>query len=58
MATGGTMVAVVARGDGGLIRLAVLLQPADVASVLIHALELPRNAEVTDVHIRPFRKPG
>ncbi len=34
-----------------------LLQPADVASTVIHALLLPRTAEVTDVHIRPFNKP-
>lgn len=33
-----------------------LLQPDDVASMVIHALELPRTAEVTDIHIRPFRK--
>jgi NADP-dependent 3-hydroxy acid dehydrogenase YdfG len=35
---------------------AVLLQPDDVASVVVHALELPRTAEVTDISIRPFRK--
>jgi NADP-dependent 3-hydroxy acid dehydrogenase YdfG len=33
-----------------------LLQPDDVASMVIHALQLPRTAEVTDIHIRPFRK--
>ena len=33
-----------------------LLQPGDVASMVIHALQLPRTAEVTDIHIRPFRK--
>ena len=35
-----------------------LLQPADVAAVVISALSLPRTAEVTDIHIRPLRKPG
>jgi NADP-dependent 3-hydroxy acid dehydrogenase YdfG len=34
-----------------------LLQPADIASTVIHALCLPRTAEVTDIHIRPFKKP-
>lgn len=33
-----------------------LLQPSDVAAVVLHALLLPRTAEVTDIHIRPFRK--
>ncbi len=34
-----------------------LLQPEDVASVVINALTLPRTAEVTDVSIRPMVKP-
>jgi NADP-dependent 3-hydroxy acid dehydrogenase YdfG len=34
-----------------------LLQPTDVAAVVINALSLPRTAEVTDIHIRPFIKP-
>jgi NADP-dependent 3-hydroxy acid dehydrogenase YdfG len=34
-----------------------LLQPSDVASVVLNALCLPRTAEVTDIHIRPLRKP-
>jgi NADP-dependent 3-hydroxy acid dehydrogenase YdfG len=33
-----------------------LLQPDDVASVVIHALGMPRTAEVTDVWIRPLLK--
>lgn len=35
---------------------AYLLQPEDVAAVIVHSLSLPRTAEVTDIHIRPFRK--
>ena len=35
-----------------------LLQPEDVASVVINALSLPRTAEVTDISIRPMMKPG
>lgn len=34
-----------------------LLQPEDVASVVLHALGLPRTAEVTDISIRPMLKP-
>ncbi len=35
----------------------VLLQPEDVASVIAHALTLPATAEITDLSIRPTRKP-
>jgi NADP-dependent 3-hydroxy acid dehydrogenase YdfG len=37
-------------------RAAQLLQPADIAQVVINALCLPRTAEVTDLHIRPMIK--
>jgi NADP-dependent 3-hydroxy acid dehydrogenase YdfG len=33
-----------------------LLQPEDVASVIVDALKLPRTAEVTDISIRPMLK--
>jgi len=33
-----------------------LMQPQDVAAVAVHALGLPRTAEVTDIMIRPMRK--
>jgi NADP-dependent 3-hydroxy acid dehydrogenase YdfG len=33
-----------------------LLQPEDIASVVINALTLPRTAEVTDISIRPLLK--
>jgi NADP-dependent 3-hydroxy acid dehydrogenase YdfG len=33
-----------------------LLQPSDVASIVLSALLLPRTAEVTDLHIRPMLK--
>ncbi len=32
-----------------------LLQPEDVAATVVHALSLPRTAEITDLHIRPMR---
>jgi NADP-dependent 3-hydroxy acid dehydrogenase YdfG len=31
-----------------------LMQPEDVASVVLNALALPRSAEVTDVRVRPM----
>jgi NADP-dependent 3-hydroxy acid dehydrogenase YdfG len=34
----------------------LLLQPEDIASVVLNALTLPRRAEVTDVWIRPMKK--
>jgi NADP-dependent 3-hydroxy acid dehydrogenase YdfG len=34
-----------------------LLQPEDVAQTACDALALPRTAEVTDLYIRPMRKP-
>ena len=36
----------------------LLLQPQDVAAVVINALGLPRSAEVTDISIRPLIKPA
>jgi NAD(P)-dependent dehydrogenase (short-subunit alcohol dehydrogenase family) len=35
-----------------------MLQPDDVAAVVLNALCLPRTAEVTDISIRPMRKPS
>ena len=32
-----------------------LLQPEDVAAVVVHALSLPRTAEVTDIWMRPMQ---
>jgi NADP-dependent 3-hydroxy acid dehydrogenase YdfG len=33
-----------------------LMQPEDVASIVVHSLKLPRTAEVTDISIRPLLK--
>jgi NADP-dependent 3-hydroxy acid dehydrogenase YdfG len=33
-----------------------LLQPEDIAAIVIKTLTLPRTAEVTEVHIRPLKK--
>jgi NADP-dependent 3-hydroxy acid dehydrogenase YdfG len=43
--------------EGKLYRPERLMQPADVASVVLNALKLPRTAEVTDIHIRPMASP-
>jgi NADP-dependent 3-hydroxy acid dehydrogenase YdfG len=34
-----------------------LLQPEDVAAIVVAALDLPRTAEVTDIAIRAMTKP-
>lgn len=44
-------------GEGRDYRPEQLMQPEDVAAMLLSALELPRTAEVTDISIRPFLKP-
>ena len=36
---------------------AQLLQADDVAATVLHTLSLPDTAEVTDIHLRPLRKP-
>jgi NAD(P)-dependent dehydrogenase (short-subunit alcohol dehydrogenase family) len=35
-----------------------LIQPDDVASIVLCALSLPRTAEVTEIRVRPMMKPG
>jgi NADP-dependent 3-hydroxy acid dehydrogenase YdfG len=44
------------RLEGKAYRPELLLQPADVASIVMTALSLPATAEVTDIHIRPMVK--
>ncbi|MGH7793436.1 MAG: SDR family oxidoreductase [Candidatus Binatia bacterium] len=44
--------------EGKTYRPERLLQPEDVASVVLNALSLPRTAEVTDITIRPLTKPS
>lgn len=34
-----------------------LLQPEDVAMLVVHALTLPRTSELTDIHLRSMRTP-
>ncbi len=35
-----------------------LLEPADIAAMIVAVVSLPRGAEVTDLHIRPTRPPA
>lgn len=44
------------REEGRAYRPELLLQPEDVATVVVSALLLPPTAEVTDISIRPMRK--
>jgi NADP-dependent 3-hydroxy acid dehydrogenase YdfG len=54
--TASRMQAAVHQHEGRPYDASKLLQPEDVASIVVHALKLPRTAEVTDVNVRPFAK--
>jgi NADP-dependent 3-hydroxy acid dehydrogenase YdfG len=42
--------------EGRVYHPELLLQPSDVASIVVSSLLLPRTAEVTDISIRPMKK--
>lgn len=42
--------------EGRAYKPELLMQPEDVMEMVIHALRLPRTAEVTDISIRPMQK--
>jgi NADP-dependent 3-hydroxy acid dehydrogenase YdfG len=42
--------------EGRPYRAELLMQPEDIAAMVIHALALPRTAEVTDISMRPLMK--
>jgi len=44
------------RGEGRNYRPECLMQPEDVADVVVNSLGLPRTAEITDINIRPHLK--
>jgi len=44
------------REEGKIYHPEILLQPVDVASMVVQILMLPPTAEVTDISIRPMRK--
>jgi NAD(P)-dependent dehydrogenase (short-subunit alcohol dehydrogenase family) len=52
------MQASVYRWEGRDESLEGLLEPADIAALVVSIVSLPRTAEVTDVHIRPARPPN
>jgi NAD(P)-dependent dehydrogenase (short-subunit alcohol dehydrogenase family) len=56
--TASPMQAAVHADEGRAYQPERLLQPADVAASVVHALALPRTAEVTDIHIRPLQNIG
>jgi len=43
--------------EGKEYRPECLVQPEDVAAMLVSAVSLPRSAEVTDINVRPLRSP-
>ena len=54
--TASPMQAAVFKMEGREYRPELLMQPEDLASVVINALALPRSAEVTDINVRPLAK--
>jgi NADP-dependent 3-hydroxy acid dehydrogenase YdfG len=54
--TASPMQAAIHAAEGKDYRPADLLQPADVAAMVVAALRLPMTAEVTELSIRPMRK--
>ena len=50
------MQAAIFQQEGRAYHPEALMQPEDVASIVIHALALPPTVEVTDISIRPMRK--
>jgi NADP-dependent 3-hydroxy acid dehydrogenase YdfG len=55
--TASPMQAAVHAAEGKAYHPERLLQPQDVASMVVHVLGLPRSAEVTDISMRPMLKP-
>jgi len=51
------MQAAVHRMEGRAYRPELLIQPEDVAMVVLNTLRLPYTVEVTDIHLRPMTKP-
>jgi NADP-dependent 3-hydroxy acid dehydrogenase YdfG len=54
--TASPMQADIYRAEGRRYQPEQLMQPEDVAAVVINALSLPRTAEVTEIRMRPMRK--
>jgi NADP-dependent 3-hydroxy acid dehydrogenase YdfG len=45
------------RAEGKIYNPEILMQPRDLAMMVIEVLALPKSAEVTDIHLRPMTKP-
>ena len=43
--------------EGKAYRPEYLVQPEDIAAIVINALSLPRTVEVTDIYVRPLKQP-
>jgi NADP-dependent 3-hydroxy acid dehydrogenase YdfG len=56
--TASAMQAAVAAGEGRDYRPEALIQPADVAAIVVASLTLPRTAEVTEIRMRPLQPPA
>lgn len=54
--TASPMQASIYEAEGKVYHPELLMQPEDVAAVVINALSLPRTAEVTDISVRPLIK--
>src|SRR5690242_6858519 len=54
--TASPMQATVHANEGRVYHPDHLIQPEDIAKVVIDALSLPRTAEIMDIRIRPLRK--
>jgi len=48
--------AAIHKAEGKTYSPQLLMQPADVARIIVDALKVNRTAEVTDISIRPMRK--
>lgn len=49
-------IAMIFRREGRTYRAEALLQPEDIAAMVVAAVSLPRTAEVTEIKMRPFVK--
>jgi NADP-dependent 3-hydroxy acid dehydrogenase YdfG len=45
------------KAEGKTYNPEILMQPGDLAMMVIAALQLPKSAVVTDIHLRPMKKP-
>jgi NADP-dependent 3-hydroxy acid dehydrogenase YdfG len=54
--TAGPQQEAIHKAEGKTYNPELLMQPADIARILVDALKVNRTAEVTDISIRPMRK--